>query len=158
MPPGSRSPVRFTGLMRRSDRHWPSSRVIVSILRAHFRTAQALERALAPAALSLPQFNVLMVLADAPEGRLAMSELSRQLVSSPPNLSWLTNRMEESGLLRKRRHKSDRRVVRVELTERGWKALGQAAPLVFQRERELLRSFSAADLRTLGDLLQRFLE
>lgn len=145
-------------LARRSDRRWAASRVIVSMLRAESKAAQALERALAPAELSLPQFNILMVLAAAPDARLAMFELASQLVSSPPNLSWLTNRMEQRGLIRKRRYESDRRVVMVELTEKGWNLLGEAAPLVFDRERDLLRGFSAADLRTLGDLLQRFLD
>ncbi len=157
MADGRRRPPRFTDLARRSNRNWAASRVIVSILRAESKAAQALERALAPAELSLPQFNILMVLAAAPESRLPIFELTSQLVTSPPNVSWLTNRMEERGLIRKARHESDRRVVIVELTETGWDLLAEAAPLVFDRERELLRGFSAADRRTFGDLLERFL-
>lgn len=151
------APQRFLDVMRRARRNWEASRVVVSILRADSKAGQALERALAEADLSLPQFNVLMVLAAAPEARLPIFELNRHLVSTPPNMSWLTNRMEECGLIRKARDERDRRVVVVELTERGWRALETAAPLVFETERQLLKVFSAAELRTLGDLLERFL-
>lgn len=154
---GRRGPARFIELTSRSGRNWAASRVVVSILRAESRAAQALERALAPADLTLPQFNVLMVVAAAPNARLAMFELAQQLVTSPPNLTWLTNRMEERGLIAKGRDEGDRRVVMVELTAAGWRLLEDAAPLVFERERELLRGFSAAELRSAGDLLQRFL-
>lgn len=158
MTSGRHEPARFTELTRRSDRNWAASHAIVSILRAESKAAQELERALTPAELTLPQFNILMVLAAAEDSRLAMFELSRQLVTSAPNLSWLTTRMEERGLIRKERDDTDRRVVMVELTRAGWGLLERAAPLVFERERELLRGFSAADLRALGDLVQRFLE
>ena len=57
--------------------------------------AQAIERALAPAGLTLPQFNVLMVLAASSDGRAPLFELNAQLVSTPPNTTWLTNRMQE---------------------------------------------------------------
>ena len=158
MTRGRRGPARFLDLTRRSNRNWAASRVIVSILRAESKASQALERALRPAELSLPQFNILMVLAAAPASQLPIFELISQLVSSPPNVSWLTNRMEERGLIRKRPDEADRRVVIVELTESGWAVLGRAASLVFDRERELLRRYSAAELRALGDLLQLFLE
>lgn len=149
---------RFKDLARKSNRSWGASRVIVSMLRAESKAAQALERALAAVDLSLPQFNILMVLAAAPAGRLPIFELTGQLVTSAPNMSWLTTRMDERGLIRKNRYDGDRRVVIVEITESGWDLLGAAAPLVFDSERELLRGFSAADRRALGDLLERFLE
>lgn len=149
---------RFKDLMAQSRRDWDASRVIVSMLRADSKAAQALERELGEADLSLPQFNVLMVLASSPEARMPTFELNAQLVSTPPNTSWLSDRMQERGLVRKSRSPDDGRVVILELTERGWAALGKAAPLVFDAERELLQRFSRAELRTLGELLTRFLD
>lgn len=155
---GPHGPKRFTDLMRGSRRDWSASRVVVSILRADSKAAQTLERALAQVDLSLPQFNVLMVLAASPEGSLPVFELNAQLVTTPPNMSWLSNRMEQRGLVRKRRDETDRRVVVIELTQRGWSALAAAAPIVFEAEKQLLARFSRAELRTLGDLLTRLLE
>ena len=150
-------PKRYKDLMAGSGRDWDASRVVVSLLRADSRAAQALERALSEANLSLPQFNVLMVLASSPEARMPTFELNAHLVSTPPNTSWLSDRMQEGGLVKKSRSPDDGRVVILELTEKGWKALGKAAPLVFDTERELLSRFSRSELRTLGELLTRFL-
>ena len=150
-------PGRFTDLMAQTGRDWDASRVVVSVLRADSKAAQALERALGQADLSLPQFNVLMVLASAPEAMLPIFELNAQLVSTPPNTSWLSNRMQERGLVRKTKSPDDGRVVILELTEKGWRALSKAAPAVFESERELLKDFSRAELKTLGKLLARFL-
>lgn len=153
-----RVPLRFRELMRRSRRSWTASKAIVGVLRADSKAAQILERALAEVDLTLPQFNALMVLAGTPGASLPLFELSAQLVSTPPNTTWLTNRMEERGLVTKRRDEEDRRVVLLELTEPGWKALGVAAPLVFAAEKELLSEFDSGEIATLGELLTRFAE
>ena len=149
---------RFQQLMKRSKRDWAASKVVVGILRADSKAAQAIERRLTEVDLTLPQFNTLMVLAASPSGALPLYELNSQLVSTPPNTTWLTSRMQERGLVVKKRDPSDGRVVVLELTEKGWSALGDAAPLVFETERELLAGFSKADLRTLGELLSRVLD
>lgn len=148
---------RFRDLMGQSERDWDASRAVVSLLRADSKAAQALERALGQAGLSLPQFNVLMVLASSLEARMPVFELNAQLVSTPPNTSWLSDRMQERGLVKKSRSPDDGRVVILKLTEKGWGALGKAAPLVFEAERSLLNGFSRTELRTLGELLTRFL-
>ena len=146
---------RFKQLMRRSRRNWGASKAIVGILRADSRAAQTLERALAEVDLTLPQFNVLMVLGASPTASLPLFELNSQLVSTPPNTTWLTNRMEERGFVTKRRDKDDRRVVMLALTEDGWDALEDAAPVVFAAEKELLAGFNAEEITQLGGLLTR---
>ena len=153
-----REPKRFRELTRRGRRDRDASRVVVSILRADSKASQALERALAAAGLSLPQFNVLMVLAAAPDGALPIFELNARLVTSAPNMSWISNRMEERGLVKKRRDAADRRVVLIDLTDGGWAALERAAPLVFETEKELVAEYSPAEVKRLGDLLSRLLE
>lgn len=157
MPAGA-TPTRFKQLMRRSRRDWGASKAIVGILRADSRAAQALERALAEVDLTLPQFNVLMVLAASPSASLPLFELNAQLVSTPPNTTWLTNRMQARGFVTKRRDVGDRRVVLLQLTELGWEALGVAAPVVFAAEKDLLSRFDVAEIAALGDLLARFAE
>ena len=151
------APKRFKELMTATGRDWDASRAVVSVLRADSKAAQALERALGKADLSLPQFNVLMLLASTTDGTLPIFELNAGLVSTPPNTSWLSNRMQERGLIRKSKSPEDGRVVLIEITEQGWRALAKAAPLVFDSERELLKGFSRSEVKTLGELLGRFL-
>jgi DNA-binding MarR family transcriptional regulator len=143
--------------MRQANRNRDASRVAVSILKADSRIAQTIERALADAGLTLPQFNVLMELAASADAALPLYEINARLISTPPNTSWLCARMEQSGLVRRRRDTRDARVVIVALTETGWAGLAEAAPLVFEAEKGLLAGYSRAELRDLADLLARLL-
>jgi DNA-binding MarR family transcriptional regulator len=151
-------PTRFRELMRRSNRDRDVSRVAVSLLKADSRVAQMLERALADAGLTLPQFNLLMELAASPEGALRLYEINARLISTPPNTSWLCTRMEQGRLVKRRRDPDDARVVIVALTEKGWAAVAKAAPLVFRAEKELLAGYSRAELKSLANLLARLLK
>ena len=147
---------RFEALARAAGRDRDASRVIVGVLRAASGVGQALERALEAAGLTLPQFNVLMELATGPPDGLSLNQLSERLVGSPPSTSWLTTRMRESGLVTKRRHARDGRVVLIALAEPGWAALERALPLVSAAEAELLAGHDRVELarmaRLLGDL------
>src|SRR5207253_1479033 len=102
--------------------------------------------------MTLPQFNLLMELAASPVGALPLYEINARLISTPPNTSWLCTRMEEKRLVTRQRDPSDARVVIVKLAERGWAALEEATPLVFQAEKDLLGSYTRTELRSLGVL------
>lgn len=151
------TPQRFAALMERARRDWDASRVAVAILKADSRVGQAVERALAVAGLTLPQFNVLMELASTPAGALPLYELNARLISTPPNTSWLASKMEGAGLVTKARDTSDARVVVLSITGGGWAALDEAAPHVFSAERQLLAGFTREDLRVVADLLARLI-
>ena len=154
----AKEPKRFRDLMRQAKRDRNASRVAVSILKADSKVAQVLERALGDAGLTLPQFNMLMELAASRDAALPIYEINARLVSTPPNLSWLSTRMEQRGLVTRRRDATDARVVVIGLTEKGWAALARAAPLVFEAEKKLLAGYSRDELRSLADLLARLLE
>jgi DNA-binding MarR family transcriptional regulator len=153
--PAGREPQRFRELSRRARRKRDASRAAVAILKADSRVSQALERSLAEADLTLPQFNVLMELAATPGGSLPLYELNARLVATPPNTSWITTRMQKVDLVTKQRDADDARVVNLTLTEAGWAALERALPLVVEAERRLLADFDREGLRTLADLLGR---
>jgi DNA-binding MarR family transcriptional regulator len=148
-------PDRFRELARRAGRDRDVSRAAVAILKADSRVSQALERSLSEAALTLPQFNVLMELAATPGGALPLFDLNARLVATPPNTSWITTRMEKAGLATKRRDSGDARVVILALTEAGWAALERALPLVVQAEQGLLAAYDREELRAVATLLDR---
>ena len=89
---------------------------------------------------------------------MPLYEINARLISTPPNMSWLCSRMEQTGSVRRRRDTGDARVVIIQLTEKGWAALAKAAPLVFETEKKLLAGYSRSELRSLGELLGRLLE
>jgi DNA-binding MarR family transcriptional regulator len=147
-------PGEFEALIRRAKRNREASRAAVSILRANSKLSQVLERALAKVGLTLPQFNVLMELASSSRAALPLYELNSRLISTPPNTSWLSKRMEDAGLVTKGRDEKDSRVVILSLTKCGWAKLDAAAPLVFEAEKNLLGTYSSDKLRRLADLLE----
>jgi DNA-binding MarR family transcriptional regulator len=63
-----------------------------------------------------PQYVMLAFLKDGP---LPMSELSRRLGCSKPNVTALADRLIEEGLARRARDRKDGRRVLMEITERG---------------------------------------
>jgi DNA-binding MarR family transcriptional regulator len=72
---------------------------------------------------------VLLNLAEAPEGRLRMQELSASVLLSKSGLSRLVDRMVEAGLVRRERCEDDRRGWFAVLTDQGRSALRRAAPI-----------------------------
>jgi DNA-binding MarR family transcriptional regulator len=141
--------------MQAAGRDRSASLVLLAIVRAEARLTREVEEALGRVGLSGPQFNVLMEVAAAPDGRLALHEICDRLLKSPPNVTALVDRLERDGLLRRERSRQDRRVVMATLTERGWEALAAAAPEVFAAERRTLRDLSPSDRRELLQRLQR---
>ena len=148
-------PQRFRALALRSGRDRTASGAAVAILKADSRVAQAVERALLRAGLTLPQFNVLMELASTDGGALPLHELNRRLISTPPNTTYLSNKMEQGRLVTKARDNADSRVVILTITEVGWSALDEAAGLVFSEEKKLFAPFTREELRTISTLLAR---
>src|SRR6202165_646923 len=59
--------------------------------------------------LTLPEYDVLVQLSFAPDGRLRMTELSDRVRLSPSGLTRLVDRLVRSGLVRRGRCASDRR-------------------------------------------------
>jgi MarR family transcriptional regulator, 2-MHQ and catechol-resistance regulon repressor len=155
-PPAA--PGRFEALMSEAGRDVHKSRPIVALLRADGRVSRALEGALAPYGLTLPNFNVLMEIASTSDGRLPIHEICRRLLKSPPNVSALIDRMEREKLVLRARDQRDRRVVVVQITPRGWDRLKRGAPAVFREEKKLLKGFSRTELKALAGLLSALAE
>lgn len=150
-------PPRFRAMARRAGRDHTASSAAVAILKAQSLVARAIERALAAADLTLPQFNVLMELAATPDGALPLHQLTSRLIGTPPNTSWLSTKMEQAGLVVKGRDDRDARLVILAITDAGWSTLDRAAPLVFAAEQDLLQHYTPDELRTISTLLSRLI-
>jgi DNA-binding MarR family transcriptional regulator len=100
------------------------------LLEAHATVTELLEDELmAERGLPLNRYDVLLNLAEAPEGRLRMQELSASVLLSKSGLSRLVDRMVEAGLVRRERCEDDRRGWFAVLTDQGRGALRRAAPI-----------------------------
>jgi DNA-binding MarR family transcriptional regulator len=98
-------------------------------IRAHAVVVRRLSAELeAEHGLSLPTYEVLAHLSEAPGMRLRMSELAGHATLSPSGLTRLVDRLERDGLVRRERCGEDARVVYATLTAPGKRKLEDAWP------------------------------
>ena len=76
--------------------------------------------------LSWPEFELLMRLQVSARHPLQMSEIAAQLVGSPSGTTRIADRLERDGLIVRETPRENRRIVRVQLTDRGRKVLAEA--------------------------------
>lgn len=82
----------------------------------------------AGAGLSLPEYEVLVRLSEAPDRTRRMSSLAEDLVHSRSRLTHTVRRMEQAGFVERRNNCEDRRGVNARLTDAGFARLAEAAP------------------------------
>src|SRR5579862_7277922 len=83
-----------------------------ALIRSHNRVMRRLEDELeAEQGLSLPAYEVLAHLSEAPESRLRMSELAVHAVLSPSGLTRLVDKLAREGLVSRSRCDADARVI-----------------------------------------------
>jgi DNA-binding MarR family transcriptional regulator len=100
-----------------------------TFLFAHMQVRRQLERELeAEQGMSLPEYEVLLVLAYSSERRLRMSELADMVVLSRSGATRLVDRLEAEGLVERVSCDTDRRGQWAQLTEAGYERLRRASP------------------------------
>ena len=108
------------------------------------------------AGISLRWYDVLVHLEEAPDGRLRMNDLARQILSSKSGLTRVVDRMEHAGLVRRERPVSDRRVVEVVATPKGLDVLHAARPLHRDGlQRHFARHLDDQDVKALARALRK---
>ncbi len=86
--------------------------------------------------LSLPEYEVLAHLSQAPEHRLRMSDLALTALLSASGVTRLVDRLVREGLVRRQRGNNDQRVVHAVLTDEGLARLQRAYPTHLRGVRE----------------------
>jgi DNA-binding MarR family transcriptional regulator len=100
-----------------------------AFLRAHARLTRELERELqADQSMALADYDVLVQLAGADDGRLRMSELADRVLLSRSGITRLVDRLEAAGLVERVLCESDRRGQLAQLTDAGLARLREASP------------------------------
>ena len=127
------------------------------MLRAHAELTRALDAQLAREhKLPLSSYEVLLFLADAPDGRMRMSDLAESVLLSRSGLTRLVDRLEREGLLKRERCESDARGLFAEITPAGRALFDAARRTHLDGVRALfLDRFSRDELRALGELWQK---
>jgi DNA-binding MarR family transcriptional regulator len=124
------------------------------MLRAHAALTRELDAQLAREhKLPLSSYEVLLFLADAPEGRMRMAELAESVLLSRSGLTRLVDRLEREGLLKRKPCESDARGYFAQITPQGRRLFDAARRTHLDGVRTLFLSrFSRDELRALGAL------
>jgi DNA-binding MarR family transcriptional regulator len=110
----------------------------------------------AASGMTLFDYHVLVLLAEAPDGRLRMRDLASRLVFAPSRLTYQAARMEGQGLLRREACDDDRRGSFAVITHAGREALRRAGPAhAASIERHLLSALGPNDVVRLRDIFGR---
>ena len=100
------------------------------------------------------QFGILLNLSE--ENLVPMSELSKQAACVNSNITSIISRMEEKGLVQRVQDKRDRRVIKVELTEKGKELYTMTVPAHYEFLEKMLECYSEEELQQLYSLLSKF--
>jgi MarR family transcriptional regulator, organic hydroperoxide resistance regulator len=105
------------------------------------------------AELTGPQLTVLKVLEGV--GDLSLSELSERIRAQNSTVTGIIDRMEREGLVVRARSTEDRRVVNIQLTEKGARIARDIAVEPMEIFRSALESLSAGEMRDLLRILTK---
>lgn len=131
------------------------------VWRAYIETSLLLETHLdedlrSATGLSLIDYHVLLLLAEAPSRRLRMSDLAVRMVFSPSRVTYQVKSMEQRGLVVRQPSSTDRRVNHAVLTATGLEALRDASPHHVHTVQTLFTDdLDENELGVLGDVFTR---
>jgi DNA-binding MarR family transcriptional regulator len=127
------------------------------LLRAHASTTRLLSAELQnDHGLTLNDFEALLVLSEAEDGRLKRVELAHRLLLTPSGITRLLAGLERSGLVQRTTCPTDLRVAYAELTPAGRERLDAASCAHIASVRTLLEEHcTEEELAALADILGR---
>ena len=117
------------------------------------------ERLHKEADLSWAEFELLMRLRISAAHPLQMSQIAAQLVGSPSGTTRIADRLERDGLIVRETPRENRRIVRVQLTDRGREVLADADEIIRTNVQEVLGDhLTETEVTELRALLRKLLE
>lgn len=127
-----------------------------SYIIASRRLLEVLDNDLEGHDLSIPDYEILAQLSDAPDRRLRMSELASITLLSRSRLSHRIKVMEKAGWVKREACPTDKRGFFAVMTPKGWKAIVAAAPdHVASVRSRFLDHLSTEDQKVLSEIFLR---
>ncbi len=138
---------------RGSRRQVRALSAFINLMRAAESLSAAQSRDLAREGLTLPQFGVLEALYHL--GPMCQKDLSRKLLRTGGNITMVVNHLEDRGLVRRRRRRTDRRFVTVSLTPRGRRRIEAVLPGHVGRVVRQMEALTPRELDALREMCRR---
>ena len=126
---------------------------IISLMKAADITRRAMTRTLQEFGLTLPQFNVLIILWHEPE--LPTLEVAARLVEETPGITRLMNTLAAKRYIRRRRSRDDGRQQLCSLTATGTRLIDAVLPGVKATQERIVAGLTRDEALQMIDLLRR---
>jgi DNA-binding MarR family transcriptional regulator len=140
----------------KQTRPWESleEEVILNIARTYAVLDHAVAQVLKPHGITPTQYNVLRILRGAGPIGLCRNEVGERLIRPVPDVTRLLDRMEEMGLITRRRDESDRRFVTTVITDQGLALLAELDAPILEFHRVRLAHLTESQMRAAIELLE----
>ncbi|HEX4903354.1 MAG TPA: MarR family transcriptional regulator [Acidimicrobiales bacterium] len=127
--------ARDLDLVQEARRNWeragwpavPEMAAATSITRAHQILLRRIDAALAPFGLTFSRFEALALLSFTRAGELPLGKVGERLQVHPASVTNTIDRLERSGLVRRRPHPADGRGTLAAITDEGRRVVHEAA-------------------------------
>jgi DNA-binding MarR family transcriptional regulator len=129
----------------------------VAVLRAADGVRRRMAALLAPAGLSLQQYNVLRILRGARPEPLPTLEIGARVIERTPGITRLLDGLGRKGLVERKRSARDRRAVLCRITPEGLALLERLDAPVELSDRGAVAALSEQEQATLVDLLKKLI-
>jgi DNA-binding MarR family transcriptional regulator len=130
--------------------------VLALVKQVQYRCYLRVEQALAPLGVAEVQYRLMATLKDRKE--MSSAELSRLYEVRPQTMFKQIALMEAKGLIRRTASKTNKRVLEVELSEKGRRVLAECDVRAAAIEEKLFRNFSPGELAIYRELMMRMLK
>ncbi len=125
----------------------------VKLVRAAESITARIHQHLIDVGLTVSQFGVLEALFHI--GPLSQVEIAKKVLKSTGNITMVIDNLEKRGLVKRERHRDDRRYYIVQLTDEGRKLIGSVFPRHAAKIVEEMKVLSSAEQETLGNLCRK---
>ncbi len=140
-------------LKKRNAFQSPEEEATLNILRTGGLLLGSVSQVFKQAGLTNPQYNVLRILRGAGEPGLPCQEVAARMVTREPDVTRLIDRLEQAGWVQRARSSTDRRVVRVAITEPGRELVASLDEPVLEAHRANLGHLTRAELAEISRLM-----
>ncbi|HTX71417.1 MAG TPA: MarR family transcriptional regulator [Rectinemataceae bacterium] len=138
-----------------SDRDELSFRIALQLREINAVVNARVATELASTGLTMPQITAIRLIAHG--GEVSVSELCSQMNASPATVVGIIDRLEEGGIVVRRRDETDRRVVKLSLTSRGSRNADQARLVMGSCFARAFSTVELGKLQTVNDSLSEIL-
>jgi MarR family transcriptional regulator, organic hydroperoxide resistance regulator len=147
------SPAALRDGRRTHGRPDPQGDLFLDIQRTGDRLMRGLEEALRPHKVTPVQYLVLRSLRRAGAGGMPSNEIVREMTTHDPDMTRLLDKLEDRGIIARRRDPDDRRIYLVRLTRDGARVLKALSKVARELHRKQFNTLTKRQAEALARLL-----